>query len=99
MAKKKKVTENIVQNGSVKYSFREVFTDEETGKQHFTIPHSNPMEYEEDFGYLFDSPEEAGNFLQQEIDNETISEEEVQNWYLVKMDYTVVQGIPTKFNT
>ena len=90
------VIENIVENGSVKYGFREVFTDEETGKQHFTIPRSNPMEYENDYGYLFDSVEEAGKYLQNDIENQDVEEDEVQNWYLVKIVEFVVEGIPAK---
>jgi len=102
MAKKataKKVTlEDIVSNGSVKFGFREVFTDEETGKQHFSIPRSDPMEYEDDFGYYFDSAEEAGKFLKEQIEEELIDEEEVQSWFLVRIEFTVVPGIPAKFN-
>ena len=87
---KKKVTGNIVETGSTNYSFREVFTDD-IGKQHFTIPHSDPHVYEDDYGWLFDSVEEAKKYLQEDIDNEIIGEEEVKDWFLVKIDYSVVK--------
>lgn len=99
MAKKEKINQNIAETGTITYSFKEIFTNPDTGEQHFITPHSDPRIYEDSYGYIFNSVEEAGNFLQNDIENETISEDEVQSWFLVKSVNSVLPAIPAKFNT
>jgi hypothetical protein len=75
---------------TVKYGFREVYTDEETDAKHFVFPHANPHEHENAIDYMFDTPEAAIEFLN---DNDLADEAVDNKWLLVKETTEVIQVI------
>ena len=73
---------SIMQDGTIKYAFREVKKND--GKEEFVIPHSDGT-YESDYGYLFDSPDGAIEFLKDSIESGEVELEESQHWFIVKI--------------
>ena len=73
---------SILQSGTIKYAFREV--EKNKGTEEFVIPHSDST-YENDFGYVFDSPEDAMQFLKDSIASGEVELEESQHWFLVQI--------------
>jgi len=74
------------------YCFKELkdFGDEH-GEQLVT-PRDDPMEYEYSINFIFESPALATAWLKEQIEDESISLEECEDWEIVKVSEEVIQS-------
>ena len=82
-----------------KFAFKEKFLNEDGSFSHYVDPMSDPQVYEEPFDYLFDTQKEALEFLQGQIEEETITEEDVQGWELCEIITKPIPNAIAKFNS
>ena len=75
---------------TTKYEFKEKGFNDDGSFSHYVTPRADPKVYEDPYDYVFDSEQEAINFIREQVEEECIEAEEVQNWVLVEVVTTEV---------
>jgi len=83
-------TKIILQDETIKYAFRE--EKKKKGQSYFVVPHSDST-YENDFGYVFDSPNDATEFLKNAIESGEVELKELNRWVIVQICTTVFNHV------
>ena len=84
---------------TTKFAFKEKFLKEDGSFSHYVDPQVYEDEYySRPFNYVFYTQEEALEFLQGQIEEETITEEDVQGWELCEIITKPIPNAIAKFN-